>query len=84
MTPLQIRMMLHYYAIAEPYAADDPRHGHSAAVFEQRQSLVDASLIETDEHSGSGYKATDRGVAYVEALCALPLPIKKWVMPDAA
>jgi hypothetical protein len=84
MTPLQIRMMLHYYAISAPYAVDNPQHADSLAVREQRQRLINDELIEPDETSGSGFRATDRGDAYVEALCAMPLPIKKWVMPDAA
>lgn len=84
MTPLQLTMMLHHYAIAEPYAKGDPDHANSRAVREQRQLLINDELIEPDEMSGSGFRATDRGRAYVEALCAMPLPVKKWVMPDAA
>lgn len=82
MTPLQLTMMLHYYAIAEPYSANDWQHANSRAVNEQRQILINDDLIEADETSGSGFRATDRGIAFVEALCATPLPVKKWVMPD--
>lgn len=78
MTPLQIRMMLHYYAIAK-YGERDHLHANSPAVFEQRGYLIRDGLIEADETSGSGYRATDRGVAYVELLCQMPLPIQKWV-----
>lgn len=81
MTPLQIVMMLHYYAIAEPYAYRDPCHANSEAVRKQRDRLVSFELIEPDPNSRSGYRATERGVAYVEALERTPLPIKKWVMP---
>lgn len=81
MTPLQIKMMLHYYAIAEPYSEFDSAHASSPAVVEQRAALVCAELLVPDEESPSLYQVTDRGRAYVEALQQVPMPIKKWVMP---
>lgn len=84
MTPLHIRMMLHYYAIATPYAEHDPFHASSIAVAEYRGHLIQSGLIEEDLKSPSGYRSTARGRAYVEALCDMPLPIQKWVMPSAA
>ncbi len=84
MTPLQIQMMLHYYAIAEPYACRQPEHANSEAVHQQRHSLICDELLETDPGSPSSFRVTERGLAYVKALKDMPLPIKKWVMPDAA
>lgn len=84
MTPLQITMMLHYHALAQPYALHEPQHARSPAVFEQRSSLIRDEMLALDPDSMSGYRVTERGRAYVEALCALPLPIKKWIMPAAA
>jgi hypothetical protein len=81
MTPLQISMMLHYYAIAAPYAQNDPEHANSPAVFEQRGELMRDGLIKPDVESRSGWRATPRGTAYVDALCRMPLPICKWVTP---
>lgn len=71
MTPLQIAMY-------------DKAHQSSDAVHRQRQDLITYELLETDESSRSGYRVTERGVAYVKALCEMPFPIKKWVMPDKA
>jgi hypothetical protein len=30
------------------------------------------------------YKATDRGKAWVEHICATPLPVKQWMRPEHA
>lgn len=80
MTPLQIKMILHYYTIHAPYAEDDPLHANSPAVMQQRNCLASDNLIEAC-NSPSGYRTTERGEAYVNALCAMPLPVSKWVMP---
>lgn len=81
MTPLHIQLMLHYYAIDEPYAKGDPAHANSDAVRKYRAFLIGENMICPSSSSGSGYEATDRGRAYVEALCAVQLPIIKWVQP---
>ncbi len=39
--------------------------------------LREMGLIDNDEYP------TDRLTAFVNAICATPLPIKKWVMPKA-
>jgi len=77
-------MMLHYHTRGEPYARYEPDHAQSGAVKSQREGLMVWELLETDGGSPSGYRVTERGRAFVEAICAMPLPIKKWVMPDAA
>ncbi len=81
MTPLHWQMLLHYYAIAEPYAADNPGHANSLAVRAYTQELLDEELIRRDQKSGSGYRATDRGEALVDHIVNLPLPEKVWRMP---
>lgn len=84
MTPLQITMMMHYYASAAPYALDDPTHANSPAVKSQREKLVNVGLLQECPDCLSGYRTTTRGDAYVDAICKLPLPVQKWVMPNAA
>ncbi|MPZ19536.1 MAG: hypothetical protein GEV06_16690 [Luteitalea sp.] len=78
MTPLQIQMMLHYFAIAAPYAERDPAHAFSPAVVGQRGDLIRSGLLRVDD-SPSGYEVTARGRAYVEALKRVPLPGQQWV-----
>ena len=75
MTPLQIAMMIHYYVSPEPYAKYEPDHAQSGAVTKQRIELVDLGLLDV------GHKVTPKGNAYIEALCNMPLPICKWVLP---
>jgi hypothetical protein len=81
MTPLQIKMMLHYYAIAAPYAEGDPLHANSDAVHEQRGRLVLDELLYCDPKAPAVYVVTERGRVYVEGLCLVPLPVKNWAMP---
>lgn len=82
MTPLHWQMLLHYYAIAEPYAATNPGHANSLAVKSYTEWLIDNDLIKIDVSSGSGYRATERGEALVEFICNLPLPARIWQMPS--
>ena len=82
MTPLQVMMMLHYNGIAEPYAKNEPAHATSPAVTSQRYELCHEGLLAQDVHSGSGWKTTDRGRAYVEHVCAVQTPVCMWVQPS--
>jgi hypothetical protein len=81
MTPLQITMMLHYYAIAEPYALRQPEHADSPAVREQRIVLIGDDLLTREHDDVRGYRVTERGQAYIDALMAMPLPVCKWTIP---
>ncbi len=76
MTPLQIEILLHYYK-----GAGDYRGGAFSfpAVREaiDKFSLIDG-LLETVEKGPlkiiTGYRITKRGEAFIERLCAVPLP----------
>ncbi len=70
MTILQIQIMLHYYAISEPYAMRDPAHANSEAVHKQRYQLYAWGLIAPDK-GPSGWHTTELGQDYVEALKAM-------------
>lgn len=74
LTVLQINMMLHYYAIAAPYAERHPEHARSHVMMMQRSALVSSNMLKADPESPSGFKPTDRGVAYVKRLTHTPLP----------
>lgn len=82
MTPLHITMLLHYHAIAEPYALRNPTHATSPAVREFREQLLKWDLIHEDD-GPSGYRTTERGKTYIDGLCNLPLPISvtTWKIP---
>lgn len=74
MTPLQIKMMLHFYAELEPYA------GPELNSLEWNQSLN--SLLEWQLITPTN-QVTDRGKAYVEILMDVKLPKKRcvWLGP---
>lgn len=71
MTPLMIQMMLHYYAICEPYACRDQVHANSIAVSQQRHQLYKLGLLIPDD-GPSGWYPTEAGRDYVERLKQVP------------
>lgn len=80
MTSLQLQMILHYHTRPTPYAQHEPEHANSALVRDQRVDLENKDLLEYNA-TDQTWHTTERGKAYVEFLCAMPLPVTKWVMP---
>lgn len=76
MSPLKINILLHIYAIAEPLDLRGQAH-HSAL-----DEFLKNNLIEKIT-AAPGYRVTDRGLAMVEALLAVQLPICKWIQPPS-
>jgi hypothetical protein len=84
MSPIGIHIMLHYYA-----CVDDFREGDltAPAVCDLIDAFTSEGMLEANEpprHPGypTKYRITERGEAYVKALCSVPYPINRWVMPD--
>ena len=73
MTPLHIRLLIHYHTMNEKWQKPSP------AASDYTVDLVKWGLIEERAESPSGYRATERGVEHVEGLCRLALPL--WVSP---
>lgn len=80
MTPLKLQMMLHYYAIAAPYAEHWPEHANSIAVQVQREELVEAGLLQHKPISPSGYTPTLQGRVLIKAIRAVGSAFEKSVM----
>lgn len=81
MTPLQIHLILWHYSCGSRFPANV---FSERIVREELSLLVSSGLFErledcSQEHHG--FKATEKGEAYVEALTALRLPVRKWVLP---
>jgi hypothetical protein len=79
MTPLQISMMLHYYV-----AATDYRDGDFSAPA-VRRALEDFKASDmlrycTVPFRDAAYEVTDKGRAFVKALCSVPEPTIKYVV----
>jgi len=72
--PLFIEIMLWYYTSPYDYREGD----HSApAVCEFIKRALDLQLIKKriiPEEEGSQYEITERGAAWIKALCTTPLP----------
>jgi len=77
MTPLLIEMILHYHATPGDYRDGD---FSAPAVREAIDWMREESLIVYKKEGG--YQATERLHAYVEKICSIDLPIKKWIYPE--
>ncbi len=86
MPPMKISMMLHFHYQCEGYPN---RYNTAYRNFRdelQREGMIRA--VTSAERAGGDdswiFMATDKGRVYVEALCAMPLPVRAeapWVMP---
>lgn len=93
MSPLMIKMLLHYYACARDYRDEVPRlHAVSPAVKEAISSFISWDLItplmsdadwqrQDVMERVSQYAVSDRGRAMVDAYMAVRLPVIQWVQP---
>lgn len=94
MSPLNIQILLHVHAIVADYRdmQVNENHARSEAVRQTFEQFVFQGLIEKimDDKAWHGipgnsrssqYKTTEKGDAMVEALCAVQIPICKWVQP---
>lgn len=87
MTPLEIEILLHYYARVADYRNGD----HSApAVKEALTKFLEAELIRHEggnpEYFPNGslkarYALMPRGMAYVGALLRVQMPVAAWLLP---
>ena len=73
LTPLHIEIMLHYACTSSPF----PRLGAPACAEYAQQLYVEGLLMD----DGAGFKATDKGKAWIHYLCEVPFPIQQWVLP---
>lgn len=85
MTPLEIRIALHYHSSPEEW---DAVYNGGEMTDRIIASLVEAGLLERrklvtiyPERDKFQHVATDGLRVYVEALEAVPLPTRRWVMP---
>src|ERR1700758_4389179 len=84
MTPLEISIALHYHTRSDQFREGD---FSGTAVQEALAMFVAAGLLEEKGWSMRGtfrqpnYQATGGLKVYVEALCAVPLPVNVWQMP---
>ena len=86
MTPFELDILLHYYTRCEDH---EVVHRHPPIWPETRAALFNEGVIERvpksslTENYTCTYRLTERGKAYIEYVLAVPLPVVKWVLPDA-
>lgn len=80
MSPLEISIALHYWVSPEPWK----RGSENWTELDGKivQSMIDAKLLEYQGSNLSGNTPAMR--AYVEALCDVPWPEIRWVVPTGA
>lgn len=100
MSPLCVRILLHYHFSPVDYRqAEREPHAGSPAVCEALHWFAQQGLLKSRYgdlswaayHGHDDPKAefpifsiTDKGAAMVEAICAVQVPICKWVQPERA
>jgi hypothetical protein len=86
--PMKINMMLHFYACAEAFAPEAQRRSSAYTMFVKellREGLIERPTHrQREEYRGWAYKATEKGKAWVHALCTVPVPVAKtrWIIPS--
>lgn len=83
MKPVMIKVLLDYYT--GPFGTEVERGGDAIG------ELLKLKMLEENPRFGDGsltkqmrYQVSAGGELYCEALQAVPLPVKKWVMPEDA
>lgn len=94
MSPLKIKMLLHYYAHAIDYRDETkPAHACSGAVTEALYDFLRDGLIKEVNPSWAGqpassrdsqYGVTAKGEAMVKHLMDVQIPVCVWVQPSVA
>jgi hypothetical protein len=83
-TPLEISIALWYRCRVGDYGKGTGDCNYTApAVKETFKRFVDAGLLGlSPAGSDAVYYGTDALGVYVDALCDVPWPVQKWVIPD--
>jgi hypothetical protein len=77
MSPLEINLILHIYAIAEPFT-----HPNAPAYAKAKARFLNLDLIKQSECAACGYTLTPKGKAFVQILLSTPIPVEKTVFVD--
>lgn len=73
MTPLQIQMLLHFRCSPGPFKPWASAQDEAMQMFREEGLIAHGGLCAAE--------LTDRGRAYVDFLCAMPLPVANWSLP---
>lgn len=74
-SPLTIKLMFACYCSPDPATWFGDAWGSPAAITARNWLVLEGLVAEN-------HVATDRGTAWVEFICATPIPIQRWVLPE--
>lgn len=87
-TPLEIKILLHYWTCHSKYGSEGSRHANSDVVIEAKEEFATMGLLTpracgpADGSDGADYVGNREALElYVNALCAVPLPQLIWTLP---
>ena len=78
LTPLHLMLLLHYFTTPDPWP-----QAFAPAVVRFTDDLLGLGLIHGPTARSPArmtYDTTEKGNAYIRALCTLPLPVARWVV----
>lgn len=80
MSPLKIRIMLHYHCHPDDFVTNGSK-GEIGAV----EELIASGMIEHNRHAGEAmFQISDKGHAYVKAILSINEPVCTWKVDFAA
>lgn len=87
-TPLEIKILIHYYTTHTKYSHENPRHADSDAVIHAKEEFTQMGLLlprttsPADGPDAADYIANPEAIGlYMKAICAVPLPQLIWTLP---
>jgi len=73
-TPNHLEVLIHCYCSPAVH-----ERAYAPAVKEAIEFFLSRQMIEAQ---GEYYKTTDKGEAWLDALLEVPLPVRKWIIPN--
>jgi hypothetical protein len=80
MSPLHISIMLWYYCHPTDYMRGTDE-GNSVATCDFVQYFCENEMLCYNPQDGALYHITDKGMAYVESILDMPMPVQQWITP---
>ena len=77
-SPLDLMILLHYYASPRPYAEHEPAHANSSAVKECTDNFINEDMLYKDEDGQ--WRTTERANVFINYLTTIRYPTQTWVM----
>jgi hypothetical protein len=81
LAPIHIHWCIMFWTRGDPVTDLGEEHFNSPAGGDTLRWMLDEKLIEWSHNEGR-HVPTERLGVFINHLCAQPLPVQKWIMPD--